>query len=115
MEDFIDNLRRAIIAHKTVCFKFQFEFDRMVQFVQKTFPCGFAKSENAKATPRVRFEALSVGVALALRENPNLSVTNIDWINSNEFKEHTTSDASNNEGKLKLRVEYVRDQLLKGE
>lgn len=95
--------------------KFQFEFDRMVQFVKKTFPFGFAKSENAKATPRVRFEALAVGVALALREKPDLSVTNIDWINSDEFKKHTTSDASNNEGKLKSRVEYVRDQLLKGE
>ena len=95
--------------------KFQHEFDRMVQFVQKTFPFGFAKTENAKATPRVRFEALAVGVALALRENPNLNVTNIDWINSDEFKKHTTSDASNNEGKLKLRVEYVRDQLLKGD
>lgn len=76
---------------------------------------GFAKTENAKSTPRVRFEALAVGVALALREKPNLSVTDIDWINSEKFKEYTTSDASNNEGKLKLRVEYVRDQLLKGE
>ena len=95
--------------------KFQYEFDRMVQFIQKTFPFGFAKTENAKATPRVRFEALAVGAALALRENPNLNVNNIDWINSDEFKEHTTSDASNNEGKLKLRVEYVRDQLLKGD
>jgi len=95
--------------------KFQLEFDRMVQFVQKTFPFGFAKTENAKSTPRVRFEALAVGVALALREKPDLSVTNIDWLNSDKFKEYTTSDASNNEGKLKLRVEYVRDQLLKGE
>lgn len=57
--------------------KFQLEFDRMVQFVQKTFPFGFAKTENAKSTPRVRFEALAVGVALALREKPDLSVTNI--------------------------------------
>lgn len=95
--------------------EFQLEFERMVQFVQNTFPFGFARTENAKATPRVRFEALSVGVALALRENPDLSVTNIDWLSSDEFKQYTTSDASNNEGRLKLRVEYVRDQLLKGE
>ena len=31
---------------------------------------------------------------------------------SEEFKELTTSDASNNEGKLATRVEYVRDKLL---
>lgn len=90
------------------------EFDRMVSFVGKTFPFGFAKSANAKATPRVRFEALAVGTALALRMKPNLNVTNIEWINSKEFADFTTSDASNNQGRLKQRVEYVRDQLLKG-
>jgi len=90
------------------------EFEMMIKFVTQYFPFGFAKSANAKATPRVRFEAIAVGAALALREKPNLKVKNIDWINSDQFKDYTTSDASNNEGKLKLRVEYVRDQLLKG-
>lgn len=94
--------------------KFKKEFDSMVSFTKKHFPYGFAKSENAKATPRVRFEAIAIGVALALRENVDLSPQNISWIDSDEFKEHTTSDASNNEGKLKARVEYVRDQLLRG-
>lgn len=93
---------------------FDIDFRRMIAFVKENFPYGFAKTEKAKATPRVRFEAISVGVALALRVNPDLKINNIDWINSDEFKEYTTSDASNNEGKLKLRVEYVRDQLLKG-
>lgn len=93
---------------------FRREFESMVKFTKENFPFGFAKSANAKATPRVRFEAIAVGVALALREKPDLKVTNINWINSDKFKEHTTSDASNNEGKLKIRVEYVRDQLLKG-
>lgn len=89
------------------------EFQKMLHFVSQNFPFGFAKTEKSKATPRVRFEAISVGVALALRINPDLKVDNVDWLNSQEFKEYTTSDASNNEGKLKLRVEYVRDQLLK--
>ena len=82
------------------------------KFVREHFEFGFAKSQNATTTPRVRFEAISVGVALALKEQPELSVDNVDWIHSPEFKEHTTSDASNNEGKLVARVEYVRDQLL---
>lgn len=73
---------------------------------------GFAKSKNATTTPRVRFEAISVGVALALKERPDLHIDNVDWLNSEEFKELTTSDASNNEGKLAARVEYVRDKLL---
>lgn len=90
------------------------EFINMLNFVEKYFPNGFAKIKNATATPRVRFEAIAVGVALALRENPNLVVNGVDWLNSEEFKECTTSDASNNQGKLRGRIEYVKNQLLKG-
>ncbi|MFZ3130606.1 MAG: hypothetical protein WA125_05745, partial [Desulfosporosinus sp.] len=89
------------------------EFEITLLFVDKHFPFGFAKSKTAKTTPRVRFEAISVGVALALRNNPQLNVVSINWIESERFKDLTTSDASNNQGKLKERVEYVRDQLLK--
>jgi hypothetical protein len=87
-------------------------FIDVLTFVKNTFPCGFAKTKTAKTTPRVRFEALSVGVYLALKEKPDLQVDNIKWIDSEEFKKLTTSDASNNQGKLKERVEYVRDRLL---
>lgn len=89
------------------------DFETMLEFVQNTFPNGFAKTATAKTTPRVRFEAISVGVALALKIKSNLLVHDISWIESEKFKEHTTSDASNNQGKLKARVEYVRDELLK--
>ena len=93
---------------------FQHEFEQMLSFVETYFPCGFAKLPNSKFTPRVRFEAIAVGSALALRENPNLTVRNVDWLKSKEFQELTTSDASNNQNKLRARIEYVRDQLLKG-
>lgn len=95
--------------------EFKFEFVNMLDFVLKHFINGFAKIPTATSTPRVRFEAIAVGTALALRQKPNLIVTNVDWLNSDEFKEWTTSDASNNQGKLKGRIEFVRDQLLKGE
>ena len=84
----------------------------MLAFVDANFEFGFAKTQNASTTPRVRFEAISVGVALALREQPDLTVDNVDWINSEEFKHLTTSDASNNQNKLIGRIEYVRDILL---
>lgn len=94
---------------------FKDEFENMLAFVEKHFPFGFAKSKNAKSTPRVRFESISVGVALALRENPNLNPCNIDWINSKEFKEHTTTHSSNTKSRVVGRIEYVKDMLLKGE
>lgn len=110
--DFLDEY---LIAHQNDFDEQQYliDFNRTLQFVSAHFPCGFAKKKTAKTTPRVRFEALSVGVALALRINPNLHIDSIDWINSKRFQQLTTSDASNNQGKLKERVEFVRDQLLK--
>ena len=72
----------------------------------------FARTGRENATPRVRFEALSVGIYLALEKNANLASTNFEWLNSNEFKKLTTSDASNNPGRLKGRIEFVRDCLL---
>lgn len=94
---------------------FRSEFVRMVTFVDKYFPNGFRKTKNAKSTPRVRFEAISVGVALALRINPNLEPKSMDWLESDEFKIHTTTHASNSPARVAGRVEYVRDMLLAGE
>lgn len=88
------------------------DFENVLSFVNRTFPYGFGKSPNATVTPRVRFEAIAVGVGLALKINPNLNVDSVSWLNSSEFKEHTTTDASNNQGRLRGRIEYVRDQLL---
>ena len=93
---------------------FKKEFETMLDFIKKNFPNGFAKTPTGKSTPRVRFEAIAIGVGLALRVNPTLTVKNVNWLKSDEFKVHTTSDASNNQGKLIGRIEYVRDQLLKG-
>ena len=87
-------------------------FNRMVNFIEINFPIGFRKEENSKSTPRVRFEAIAIGVHLALEKNPNLENLNMDWIDSEGFKIQTTSDSSNNPNRLKNRIEFVRDGLL---
>jgi len=94
---------------------FKSEFERMVQFVDKYFEYGFRKTKAAKSTPRVRFEAISVGVGLALRENPDLVPASMEWINSDEFKVHTTTHASNSPIRVSGRIEYVRNMLLAGD
>jgi Protein of unknown function DUF262 len=88
------------------------KFHAMLDFVEKYFPNGFSKEKNHSRTPRIRFEAISVGVALALQENKNLKPKSIDWLESKEFKEYTTSDSSNSRPKIIRRIEYVRDRLL---
>jgi Protein of unknown function DUF262 len=87
-------------------------FSRMIAFVGKHFPYGFAKTDNSKATPRVRFEAISVGVHLALKEDPELVPPPVDWLDSPDFKQQTTTHASNSGPKLRARIEYVRDRLI---
>lgn len=87
-------------------------FLRMVDFVERHFPYGFRKVAGAKSTPRVRFEAISVGVHLALQIDPSLAPVNMNWLESDEFRYHTTTHASNSSTRLKDRVEFVRDSLL---
>ena len=84
----------------------------MIDFVDKYFENGFQKTKTSKSTPRVRFEAIAVGVGLALRENPNLIPDSMDWIKGEEFKKHTTTHASNSPARVKGRVEYVKEMLL---
>ncbi|MBE9126214.1 MULTISPECIES: DUF262 domain-containing protein [unclassified Coleofasciculus] len=91
----------------------KYEFQSMLNFVEAHFLNGFSKAKGYTRTPRIRFEAISVGVALALREKSNLEPKSMKWLNSDEFKEYTTSDASNSRPKVIRRIEYVRDQLLR--
>lgn len=89
------------------------EFARMLDFVNEYFPYGFKKGTTHKSTPRVRFEAISVGVTLALRENPNLIPSNvIEWLESEEFKRFTTSDGANSKTFVVGRIEFVKNKLL---
>ena len=88
------------------------EFHQMLDFIEKYFPNGFSKKKGHVRTPRIRFEAISVGVALALRAKSDLQPKSMDWLDSEEFKKYTASDASNSKAKVIRRIEYVRDQLL---
>lgn len=92
--------------------KFENEFYNMVNFVYKYFENGFRKTKTSKSTPRVRFEAISVGVGLALRKNPDLIPNSMEWLESEDFKKHTTTHSSNTKSRVLGRIEYVRDQLL---
>lgn len=113
----VDNFLDEYIESKKDSFDqaaMQDEFDAMLRFVKKYFPYGFAKTARAKSTPRVRFEAISVGVALALREKPDLVPKSMDWLNSPEFHKHTTTHASNSPARVSGRILYVKNQLLEG-
>lgn len=112
VDSFLD---KYVIDHRTSFDKelMSREFSQMLNFVERHFPYGFAKTPKSRTTPRVRFEAISVGVNLALRKKPDLKPAKVtEWLSSPEFAIHTTSHATNSRPRLAGRVEYVRDQLL---
>lgn len=101
-ENFLDADKQAMLN----------EFVRMLNFVSQHFPNGF-KRTGYKTVPRIRFEAIAVGLSLALRERPDLAPGDVgQWLDSYEFIKHTRSDASNSRPKLVNRIHYVRDNLL---
>lgn len=89
------------------------EFFRTMNFISENLPKAFYRTPTARVVPRVRFEAISVGTNLALRERPNLEYPGDEWMHTDEFKQLVRTDASNSGPKLRSRIEYVRDALLK--
>lgn len=87
-------------------------FENMLKYADEFLgDRGFRKKETAKSTPRARFEALSVGISLALMENHDLKIMDSSWIDQDKFAKLTKSDAANNKSKLKERIKYVKDKL----
>ena len=81
----------------------------MLDYAEKILGArGFRKTPTSKSTPRARFEALSIGIALALKENPNLPARDISsWIDGEEFAKCTRSDAANNKNKLNSKKYFI--------
>lgn len=88
-------------------------FEDMLNFVKDNFdPLFFKKSKNNLDVPKIRFEAMSLGVSFALKHDPNISCENIDWIFEKTFLNLTRSDASNSRPKLIDRTTYVKNMIL---
>jgi uncharacterized protein with ParB-like and HNH nuclease domain len=91
------------------------EFNAMIEFAKKFLPYGFKKTKDASSVARVRFEALACGITLALRSDPTIEPNRKiveKWIESEEFKKHVVSDASNSLPRLRGRIQFVRDRLM---
>ncbi|MCL7931271.1 DUF262 domain-containing protein [Halomonas llamarensis] len=87
-------------------------FNNVMFFVRDNFDFGFKKNAKNMSVPRIRFEAIAVGTALALDVEPNLKVGDLSWLDSKEFIHLTRSDASNSLPKVRKRIHFVRNNLL---
>jgi hypothetical protein len=89
------------------------EFYTMINFVEKYFPTVFRQgNKKDKTTTRIKFESLAVGITLALRQQKDLKPASVDFLDSKEFREFTSGDASSSKNKVIRRIEYVRDRIL---
>lgn len=91
------------------------EFSNTMQFIDNHFTMGFKRTPTSKTTPRARFEAIAVGVALALRELPNLTEPSVpvsDWLFCEEFQLVISADSANNKAQLLARIDYVKNKVL---
>ena len=92
------------------------DFAKALDFIDAASPHGFTKSDTGKQVPRVRFESIAVGAALALRSDPSIADRVSDMtplLDSSDFSEATRSDAANVKSKLLNRLRMTRNWLLK--
>lgn len=93
--------------------KYKEKFEGMLNFAEKLLgQRGFRKTIKSKSTPRARFEAISVGISLALETCKDIDPNNNGWLESEQFANLTKSDAANNKTRLKGRISFVKDTLL---
>ncbi|HGO5816172.1 TPA: DUF262 domain-containing protein, partial [Mannheimia haemolytica] len=92
------------------------EFSNMLNFVDKNFKLGFLKGGLNQGVSRVFFEAISVGVHLALKERPSLlneSISTSEWITSHEFKHMLSGkQRTHTPEKILQRIDFVKNRLL---
>ncbi len=91
----------------------------MLYFVSKNFGSFLRRNKNSptkKYVSKIYFEAISVGVALALKEKPSLiEKENIDtsWLESEEFNKVLGTVFNTHSPKLiKNRIHFVKEALI---
>ena len=105
LDDFtIDSQNSAQADHRKRVFM------RTFNFLATCFPEGIKSRKGT--TPVNLYEGVSVGSALALRENPNITPPeDISWIHSSELKSYVTG-ATNTRSRVDGRIEYCRGKFL---
>ncbi|MGN5067689.1 DUF262 domain-containing protein [Aeromonas hydrophila] len=112
---YIKNKNNDVVNRPDLIDAYRARFMRMLEFVAIYSPNGFAKSQ--RVTPRVRFEAISLGCHFALEERPDLVIPQdllAELYESDKFNSEIRSDGANSKVRLNNRIKVVRNALLDG-
>ncbi len=93
----------------------QRQFIDMLNFVNEVFENGFCK-RNGSSITRIFFEAISVGVHLALQEKPSLNKSKLDageWLKDYQFKRLISgTHRTHSPDKINKRINFVKSKLV---
>lgn len=113
--DYLRAANEKATQDATVVDAMRAEFETMLAFVGEHFVHGFRKNATAGTVPRVRFEAIAAGTAIALRQKPTLEI-GADEIaarmSEQAFDKKVVSDGANVRSKLEGRIDLVRSILV---
>ncbi len=113
--DYLKTANDAATANPALVENLRAEFERMLHNVPKLFPNGFRKNDTANTVPRVRFEAIATGTALALRQDTNLAISPEEVharMDQKGFDKIVVSDGANVRSKLEGRIGLVKSILV---
>jgi uncharacterized protein with ParB-like and HNH nuclease domain len=88
-------------------------FDKTFDLLSGNLPDGVVRGGRVNVTPVVLFEAISVGTAIAIDSNRKMFPKRlVKLLDDTKLKEYTTG-ATNNKKLVELRVNYVKDELIR--
>ena len=85
-------------------------FNRTFKLLSTNLTDGIVRGNRKNITPIILYEAISIGVALAIKNN-NIDATKIEELLNNQSLKKLTTGATNNKKKLDERIEFVRDNI----
>ncbi|MGZ5011025.1 MAG: DUF262 domain-containing protein [Methylobacter sp.] len=114
---YVERMNKRFTQEPDIANDYRQRFEQTMTFINQTFPFGFRRtaSKNASATPRSRFEAISIGSWMALADRPAITNQNIDvtpWHLSKEFGDIIGADGANAKARLLGRINFVKKKLL---
>ncbi|GEN28750.1 hypothetical protein HVA01_23960 [Halovibrio variabilis] len=116
--NYVKKMNRKAEEDASLVEEYSSDFLNSMKFVDEVFPYGFRKTVKGKATPKARFESIAIGVKMALKEKPELSVEEVGdvriWMEDKEFPKVTGSDGANAKARLLGRINFVKTKLLGG-
>lgn len=113
--DYLKNANERAAQDPAIINVMKQEFIVMLDNVSQLFPSGFLKNPKANTVPRVRFEAIATGTAIALREKGSLSISSSEVfveMKRRKFDDIVVSDGANVRSKLEGRIGLVRSILV---